>query len=107
MSAQHIAAAAGWAMLIAAALLAYVWAGYPVLLWLLAMVARRQRAPARTERLPKVSIVIAARNEAEKIAAKLRDCQALDYPRELLEIIVVCDHCTDRTDSVVEELAAE
>ncbi|RYD58996.1 MAG: glycosyltransferase [Sphingobacteriales bacterium] len=49
-----------------------------------------------------VSIVIPARNEANNIGPCITSLLRQNYPRELLEIIVVDDHSTDGTTSVVE-----
>lgn len=53
----------------------------------------------------KVSVLIAARNEAANISRTLSDILAQDFPRELLEIIVVDDHSTDDTAAVVRSFA--
>lgn len=47
--------------------------------------------------LPTVSVVVAARDEAAVIADTLRSLDALDYPTELLEIVVIDDGSTDQT----------
>jgi cellulose synthase/poly-beta-1,6-N-acetylglucosamine synthase-like glycosyltransferase len=49
----------------------------------------------------KFSIIIAARNEEDNIAACLDSIQKLQYPKELYEVIVVDDHSEDNTASVV------
>ncbi len=51
---------------------------------------------------PPVSILIAAYNEEKSIAEKLNNTLHLVYPREKLEIIVVSDGSTDRTDEIVK-----
>lgn len=58
------------------------------------------------EVLPRVSIIIAAFNEARHIEATIRNKIAQDYPRELLQIIVVSDASSDGTDDIVERMAA-
>jgi Glycosyl transferase family 2 len=47
--------------------------------------------------LPRTSVIVAAHNEQEVIAAKVANMLALDYPRERLELIIACDGCTDAT----------
>jgi glycosyltransferase involved in cell wall biosynthesis len=47
--------------------------------------------------LPAVSLIVAAHDEQEVIAEKVANALALDYPRELLEVIVACDGCADAT----------
>jgi len=46
---------------------------------------------------PTVSIVVPAFNEEEGIAGTIASCLAVDYPRELVEVIVVNDGSTDAT----------
>jgi glycosyltransferase involved in cell wall biosynthesis len=50
---------------------------------------------------PRVSFVIAARNEAARIRAKLDNTVTQDYPADALEIIVASDCSTDDTDAIV------
>jgi cellulose synthase/poly-beta-1,6-N-acetylglucosamine synthase-like glycosyltransferase len=54
----------------------------------------------------KVSILIAARNEEEKIGLTIDDILAQDYPKELFEIIIADDHSTDRTAEIVSSYAS-
>ncbi len=53
----------------------------------------------------KVSIIIAARNEEQNIAKTLDAIMAQDYPKELLEVIVIDDHSTDKTGLIVQSYA--
>jgi hypothetical protein len=73
----------------------YTHAGYPALLGLLAR-GRRQSWQPLTE-LPAVSLVIAAYDEEDVIEAKVRGALELDYPRDLIEVIVCSDGSGDRT----------
>ena len=50
---------------------------------------------------PRVSIIIAARNEEEQIASCLDSITALTYPTDLLDVIVVDDRSTDGTGDIV------
>jgi len=90
---------------IALLLLAYTWAGYPMALWLLRRFAAREIARDRRQALDRISIVIAVRNEEQTIVAKLLDCTNLDYPPDRLEIIVVSDNSSDRTEEIVKSFA--
>lgn len=83
--------------------LAYVYAGYPLLLAALGAI-RRVRPMVREKRLPTVSVLLAARNEERDIAWKLRQTLDWDYPRERLEILVASDASTDRTDELVRQV---
>ena len=53
----------------------------------------------------KVSILIAARNEEDKIHLTINDILAQDYPKELFELIIVDDHSTDRTSEIISSYA--
>ncbi len=46
---------------------------------------------------PRVTLIVAAHDEGDVIGAKVADALALDYPRELLQLIVACDGCCDDT----------
>ena len=50
----------------------------------------------------KVTVLIAARNEEERIHLTIEDILAQDYPKHLTEIIIVDDHSTDRTSEVIQ-----
>lgn len=55
----------------------------------------------------KVTVLIAARNEEEKIALTINDILAQDYPKHLTEIIIVDDHSTDRTAEIIQSFAPQ
>src|SRR6266852_1295901 len=81
-----------------AAALGYTYAGYPLLLLIVSRL--RPRDVRRGDFAPTVSVIITAYNEERDLAAKLENTLALDYPRDLLEIIVASDCSTDRTDEI-------
>ena len=89
-----------------AALLAYVYIGYPLLVGILAkLFPQPAGSPAGEE--PSVSIVISAYNEAPVIAAKIENSLALEFPAEHLEVIVVSDCSDDGTDEIVRNCAGQ
>jgi len=94
-----------WIAVVAFLLLAYTWAGYPVLLWVLHRFFARAIARASQQNAPNISIIIAVRNEEHNIAAKLIDCTNLEYPADRLEIVIVSDNSTDKTEEIVKECA--
>lgn len=53
----------------------------------------------------KVTVLIAARNEAESIHLTIEDILAQVYPKELTEIIIVDDHSTDSTANIIRSYA--
>src|SRR5260221_13143765 len=88
---------------LSAVALLYTYAGYPLLLALVSAV--RPRKVWRGEFEPKVSIIITAYNEGRDLRAKLDNTLALDYPRELLEIIFASDCSPERTDEIARSFA--
>jgi len=53
----------------------------------------------------KVSIIIPARNEEENIGKLLESLKRQSYPANFTEVIVIDDHSTDRTASIVSEFS--
>ncbi len=85
-------------------LILYVYAGYPLLLTLLASLRPKPRFSSPVD-LPSVTLLIAAYNEERVIAAKLQNSLALDYPPERLQILVAADGSDDRTVEIVKSYA--
>jgi poly-beta-1,6-N-acetyl-D-glucosamine synthase len=78
--------------------IAYVYAGYPLLLAAWARIAPRppQKRPFAAGAWPSISIIVAARNEAARLPARLDNLLELDFDGAR-EIIVVSDGSTDGT----------
>jgi cellulose synthase/poly-beta-1,6-N-acetylglucosamine synthase-like glycosyltransferase len=76
----------------------YSYIVYPLLLALLPRRGLLAR-PQLTGRLPRVSLIIACRNETARIREKLDNALAVDYPD--LEIIVASDASDDGSDDIV------
>ncbi len=51
--------------------------------------------------LPSVTLIVPAYNEEARLADKLANLRALDYPRDRLEVIFVSDGSTDRTNDIL------
>jgi cellulose synthase/poly-beta-1,6-N-acetylglucosamine synthase-like glycosyltransferase len=86
------------------ALMLWVYIGYPLFLLLLSRLTKGepvQLAPIT----PPVTLIISAYNEGEIIRAKIKNSLALDYPAELLEVIVVSDCSDDDTEAIAGEYA--
>jgi cellulose synthase/poly-beta-1,6-N-acetylglucosamine synthase-like glycosyltransferase len=90
---------------ISAAALAYTYVGYPALIALISTLW-----PKKVERrsfTPALTIIITAYNEERALADKLTNTLSLDYPRDLMDIIVASDCSTDRTDEIVRSFAGQ
>lgn len=87
-------------------LLCWHYAGYPFVLALIAR--RRSNAPApafEDDNLPPISIIIIAYNEADVIADRIRNCLAVEYPTEQVEVVVASDGSTDDTVAVAQSVS--
>jgi poly-beta-1,6-N-acetyl-D-glucosamine synthase len=74
----------------------YVYVGYPLLLAAWARLAARpvRVAPDSARAWPSISIIVAARNEAGRLPARVRNLTTIPYPGRR-EILVVSDGSTD------------
>lgn len=84
---------------VCASLISFAYAGYPIFLYLWAM--WRPRRVRRASIFPSVTIVVAVHNEEENLPRKLLNLAALDYPSDLLEVIVVSDGSNDETNQIL------
>lgn len=78
---------------------------YVVVILIFAVAVSNAQYPVDTRIQPSVSIIIAARNEEENIERCLRSVTELAYPKHLLEVIIVDDRSTDKTQAIVSEFA--
>lgn len=88
-------------------LLGWSQVGYPVGLWLLRRVAGARPAAIPADAPPlRVCLVIAAHDEGEVIEAKVANALELDYPVDLLEVVVSDDGSRDGTPELAERAGA-
>jgi glycosyltransferase involved in cell wall biosynthesis len=93
---------------VSGALIVWTQLGYAFALAILARLAGPGPGPEPSRAtLPELSLIVAAHDEQSVIAAKVADALALDYPRELLELIVACDGCSDATAERAREAGAD
>ncbi|MEH6559914.1 MAG: glycosyltransferase family 2 protein [Marinobacter sp.] len=84
----------------------YVYFGYPATLWLLTR-GLPDITHRRSEQKPSVALIISCYNEEDVIREKLQNALELDYPQELLQILVVSDGSDDGTDGAVKEFEGD
>jgi len=83
---------------IAVALILYTHLGYPLALRALVALRRHPTLRPRTwDQPPRVTLIVAAYDEQEAIAAKVANALALEYPRDRLQLIVASDGSADAT----------
>jgi poly-beta-1,6-N-acetyl-D-glucosamine synthase len=114
--ARHGASALGWRphhgnrvrLLFWLCLAALLWAfaGYPAAMLARARLRRRAGRPGPYAGLPRVSVLLAARNAAEEIEARIDNLLAQDYPADRLEVIIACNGSADGTEALARTLAA-
>jgi len=79
---------------------------YVTVIGLLIRVFREDKTTIH-ENLPQVSLLIAAKNEEKNIPSLFSGLKNLNYPENLLEIIIVDDGSTDNTLSLLRENSAQ
>ncbi len=87
------------------AALAWTHALYPLTVALAARIHTR-RVVLEGAYLPSVAVIVTAYNEESAIERRLENLRALDYPTELVELVVTSDASTDRTEELAEAAGA-
>jgi len=86
-------------------LILYVYLGYPLLISALGLIRGRKVKKVRLE--PFVTVLISAFNEEKVIEQTLRNKLEQEYPVGKLEVVVISDGSTDRTDEIVRKYEGE
>jgi cellulose synthase/poly-beta-1,6-N-acetylglucosamine synthase-like glycosyltransferase len=82
-------------------MLFYIYLGYPALVVLLSKI--RPKQVNKDFYQPQVTILISAYNEERYIEETIKNKLGLNYPKDKMEIIVISDGSTDRTDDIVRK----
>jgi cellulose synthase/poly-beta-1,6-N-acetylglucosamine synthase-like glycosyltransferase len=77
---------------------------YQVILSLFGLYYKRE--PIRFEPQKRFAVLIAAHNEEQVVGPLIDNLKKMDYPKELYDIYVICDNCTDKTADVVRSHGA-
>jgi poly-beta-1,6-N-acetyl-D-glucosamine synthase len=94
------------ACVIAAALIAYTYLGYPIAIGLLARLFPRRASAATGGEPPLVTVCLPVYNGAAYLPAKIESLLAQDVPGDGLEILIYCDGCADDSVAIARALAA-
>jgi cellulose synthase/poly-beta-1,6-N-acetylglucosamine synthase-like glycosyltransferase len=89
---------------LAAALVAFAYAGYPLLMALRARWHARPVVPG--DSLATIDVVLVVHDAATQVEAKLRNLLELDYPAERLRINLACDGCSDATEDIARAIGS-
>lgn len=76
---------------------------FPLVVLLRALVRPRPHATADVR--PHLTMIIAARNEAASIGAKIDNILSLEYPPDRLEVVIASDGSEDGTNAIVQQYA--
>ena len=88
-----------------ALLIIYVYAGYPLLIFLSSFICRKKMD--HLSATPSITLLVSAYYEEMVIGAKLKNCLSLDYPRDKLQILVAVDGSEDRTAEIVRSFSGQ
>lgn len=78
----------------------YTYFGYPILIFLLAKIVYKPETFHAYQ--PSVTLLIAAYNEEAVMERKIKNSLSIDYPKELLQILVVTDGSADKTTEIAK-----
>lgn len=70
------------------------------------LLRRKYPVSGQAKTLHRYAVLISARNEEEVIGELIESLQQQDYPKELLDIYVIADNCTDATAQVARQAGA-
>lgn len=82
------------------AILLITWVIFPAMMILVSLLFKSPENYKKNKDFFFVSIIIAAHNESKNIANRINNIYELDYPKEMIEIIVVSDGSNDGTAEI-------
>lgn len=85
----------------------YAYLGYPVVIWLASRFFGRpyRSGVPSDEKLPTVTLLIAAYNEESEIARRLVNALSIRYPKGKFEVVIASDGSTDGTVAIARGFA--
>ena len=81
----------------------FIMIGYFFQSFIFILGARKKFPRLPDEKLPTATIIVAARNEEEKILRTLQSLDKLEYPDGKLQILIVDDQSTDNTGKIIDQ----
>ncbi|WP_420818501.1 glycosyltransferase family 2 protein [Paenibacillus paeoniae] len=61
--------------------------------------SRKRHAPSKS-----FAVLVAAHNEEKVVGALIENLKKLDYPKEMFDVFVICDNCTDGTADIARSM---
>lgn len=87
------------------AVVGFTYAGYPLVMAVLARLRPRPLAPRPAT--PSIDVMLVVHNAADALPAKIANLLALDYPADRLRIHIACDGCSDGSEAVARDLRSD
>lgn len=84
----------------------FTYVGYGVVVAILLKIKGKKTLPIKDlpdHQLPSVTLLIAAYNEADILIDKIKNCTALDYPKDKLDILFVTDGSSDGSEILLQQ----
>ncbi|MED4603396.1 glycosyltransferase family 2 protein [Paenibacillus validus] len=76
--------------------------GYQLLLSFFGWYRRKNKANHAPQK--SFAVLVAAHNEEQVVGALIENLKTLDYPKELYDIFVICDNCSDNTAQIARDM---
>lgn len=64
----------------------------------------KNKSRKRHEPRKSFAVLVAAHNEEKVVGALIENLKKLDYPKELYDVFVICDNCTDGTAEIARSM---
>lgn len=64
----------------------------------------KNKSRKRHEPRKSFAVLVAAHNEEQVVGALIENLKKLDYPKELFDVFVICDNCTDGTAEIARSM---
>ena len=87
-------------------LLIYIFLGYPFILKCIALF-KATRVDHEVNYSQSVSVILSVYNEEKIIKDKIDNFLSLDYPHNLLEMVIISDQCTDKTEEIIKSFKSD
>lgn len=85
----------------------YVYLFYPLILLAISQFGKKNQLEQKLPAMPRVTLFIPVYNEEDIISQKIKNSLSLNYPQDLLEIVVVSDASTDNTTDILNPYIAK
>ena len=93
---------------LASAIVLYVYVGYPLFLIILSFFKKEKKEGEKEGKIyPPVALIISVYNEEKVIEEKIKNTLTLNYPEDMLEIVLVSDGSEDRTNEIIRNYSSK